>query len=77
MVALAHSGIAPPDALFTADGQALAALGAPALEHQSAVFRAHPDEKPVSACATALIGLKSALAFHDRLSLPGRDLLRP
>ena len=33
--------------LFAADRQALAALGAAALEHQTAVLRAHSDQKPV------------------------------
>jgi hypothetical protein len=67
----------PAYALFTADGQAFPALGAPALENQTAVFSAHPNQKPMGACAPALVGLKCALAFHDRLSLPGRDLDAP
>ena len=51
-------------ALLAADRQALAALGAAALEHQPAVLRAHPHEKPVGPCATTRVRLERALALH-------------
>ena len=52
--------------LLAADGEPFAAFGATALEHQTAVFRAHSDQKPVRPLPTARIGLKRAHSLgHD------------
>ena len=50
--------------LFATDRQPFAPLGAPALQDQTPVFRAHANQKPVRLAATAPVGLKCALAFH-------------
>ena len=47
-----------------ADRQALAALCAPPLEHQPAVFRAHAHQKSVGFPATPGVGLERPLPLH-------------
>jgi hypothetical protein len=58
-----------------ANGQSLASLGAPALQNETAIFGAHPDQKPVRPTAVATIWLKRSLAFHSvlRKALRGRS----
>ena len=52
--------------LLAADGEPFAAFGATALEHQTAVFRAHSDEKPMRPLPAARIRLKRAHSLgHD------------
>src|SRR5262245_58820443 len=51
--------------LFAADRQTFAAFGTAALEHQSAVLRAHPHQKPVRPLAAARVGLERALSLHE------------
>ena len=51
--------------LARADGEALAALGAPTLEHQPAVFRTHSNEKTVRLSATPRVRLKCPFPLHD------------
>jgi hypothetical protein len=52
--------------LFAADGEPFAALRAATFEHQTAVFRAHSDEKPMRPLPAARIGLKRAHSLgHD------------
>jgi hypothetical protein len=58
----------PQSLLFAADRQPLPAFRAPALEHQSPVFRAHPDEKPVRPAPVTPVRLKRSLALHALLS---------
>jgi hypothetical protein len=53
--------------LFAADREAFPPFGPPALQHQTAVFRAHSDQKAVRTLAMARIRLKRALAFHRSL----------
>jgi hypothetical protein len=67
-----HRWLCPPPpvegsgVLFAADGQPLAALGAAALQHQTAVFRAHTHQKPVGFCAVPSIRLERAYSLsHD------------
>ena len=55
------------------NGEAFAALGAPALEHNAPVLGAHADEEAVRATATATIGLKGTLHFGT--PDPGGDAL--
>ena len=50
--------------LLAADGQALPTLGAPALQHQPSVLRAHPHQKPVGLCAMTVIRLKRAYTLR-------------
>ena len=56
--------------LSSADGQALAAFGAPALEDDAPILTGHPHEKTVNATAAAAIGLKRTLHL---LRLPTGD----
>jgi hypothetical protein len=52
--------------LFAADGQPFAALRAAPFQNQTAVFRAHSDEKAVRPLAVARIRLKRAYSLgHD------------
>ena len=52
--------------LLAADGQALSALRAPALQHQPAIFCAHTHQKPMRLFAMARVRLKSPNSFgHD------------
>ena len=52
--------------LLAADGEALPALGAPALQHQAAIFGAHTHQKPMRLLAVTRIGLKSPDSLsHD------------
>ena len=60
--------------------QAFTALGAPAFEHQAAVFRAHPHQEPMGSPAAAAVGLEGP--FHGRISFsraprgePGESLI--
>jgi hypothetical protein len=56
--------------LFAADGEPLATLRAPTLEHQTTVFRAHSDQKPMRPLPAARIRLKRAHSLgHDIPSL--------
>jgi hypothetical protein len=57
-------GSAERQSLFAADRQPLAALRAPALEDQTAVFRAHPDEEPMRPLPVTPVRLKRSLALH-------------
>src|SRR6266852_2509827 len=52
------------NSLFAADRQPLAPLGAAPLQHQTAVLRAHADQKPVRAFAPAGVGLERTLSLH-------------
>ena len=45
--------------LLAANGETLAAFGAPALQHQATVLRAHPHEEPMRLLAMTRVGLKS------------------
>jgi len=47
------------------DGEPLAALGAPALQHPTPVLCRHPDEKPVGLLPAPPVWLKSTFALHD------------
>ena len=49
--------------LLAADGKALATLRASAFQDQTAVFRGHSDQKPVSALTMPSVGLKCANAL--------------
>jgi hypothetical protein len=60
-------------ALRRRDGEALAALGAAALEHQAAILGGHPRQKTVSLPAAAAVGLESAL--HDDWPLLRQKML--
>jgi hypothetical protein len=52
--------------LLAADSEALPALGATALQHQTAVFGAHSHQKPMRLLAVTRIGLKSPDSLgHD------------
>jgi hypothetical protein len=54
--------------LLAADGEALAALGAPALQDQAAVLGAHAHQKPMRLLAVTRVGLKSPDSLsHDIL----------
>ena len=53
------------EALFAAHRQPFTAFGAPALEHQPAVFRTHTNQKAVCPPAMPRIRLKRALPLHD------------
>src|SRR5437867_6394903 len=59
-------------ALFAADCETLAALGASPLQHEPAVFRAHSDQKSVCPLAPAGVRLKCALTLHEP-SFRGRN----
>jgi hypothetical protein len=58
--------------LFAADSETLPALGASPLQHEPAVFRAHPDQKSVRPLAPASVRLECALALHEP-SFRGRN----
>jgi hypothetical protein len=52
--------------LLAADGEALPALGAPALQHQATIFGAHTHQKPMRLLTVTRIGLKSPDSLsHD------------
>ena len=51
--------------LFAADRQTLPALGAAALEDQTAVLGGHANKKSMRLSPTARIRLKRALTLHD------------
>jgi hypothetical protein len=53
-----------PLLFFAADRQALATLGAAALQDETPVLGGHPHEKTVRACAVARIWLKRSLTLH-------------
>jgi len=59
--------------LFAADGQALAAFRASALEDQSPVLCAHAHEKPVGPPTVAVVRLERALSLHE---IPLREMNR-
>jgi len=59
--------------LLAADGQTLPALGAAALQHETAILGGHTDQEPVRLAAPACIRLKSALALHDFSPCRGRQ----
>jgi hypothetical protein len=61
---LAHERPGPFGTLV-ADGQALAALGAPPLEDYPSIFRAHPNQKTVRLLATPGIWLERPLSLHE------------
>src|SRR4029077_3996772 len=50
--------------LFAANSETLPALRTSPLQHQTAVFRAHSDEKPMRPLAVAGIGLEGPLSLH-------------
>jgi hypothetical protein len=60
--------------LFAADCQSLAALCATALQHETAVLRAHPHEKAMRLLPVSRIRLKSTLALHFSLRGPSPGL---
>jgi hypothetical protein len=47
------------------DGKPFAAFGAAALQDVPAIFRGHPDEKPVGFLPAPPVRLKSTFALHD------------
>jgi hypothetical protein len=54
------------DHLLAADRQTLPSLGAPALEDETSVLRAHADQKTVCPLAVPIVGLERALSLHPR-----------
>ena len=54
--------------LLAADGQALAALGSPALEHQTSILCRHTNPKPVRFAAPTGVRLKRAYTLGHDLS---------
>ena len=64
--------------LRSADSQAFSALGSPAFQDESAVFRAHANAKPVSLPPPSRVRLKCPLTFHplNPRSSPVRALVR-
>jgi hypothetical protein len=57
-----------PVELFAADRKPLAAFRASAFQHQSAVLRAHPHQKPMRPPTMTRVRLKCALALHGTSS---------
>ena len=57
--------------LFVADREPLAPLGAPALQDQPAIFRAHPHQKSMRALAVSGVGLERPFPLHATPSESG------
>src|SRR5262245_44807551 len=64
---LMRSGGRSRDVSLVTNSKTLAALRASPFQHDTAVFRAHADQKAVCALPPARIGLKRALTLHDIL----------
>ena len=58
------------DGSLVTNCETLAALRTSPFQHDTAVFRAHADQKPVCALPPARIGLKRSLALHLLPGLP-------
>jgi hypothetical protein len=54
------------DHLLAADRQTLPSFGAPPLQDETPVLRAHADEKTVCPLAVPIVGLERALSLHAR-----------
>ena len=63
----------PTAELIGGDGEALAPLGATALQYEAAVFGGHPDQKPVRPATPAIVWLIRPLHCFSVL----KEILRP
>jgi len=53
--------------LLAADGQTFSTLRPSPLEHQSAIFRAHPNQEPVRSRTAPLVRLKCSFSLSHRV----------